>query len=59
VDDRCALVGVAHGGSVVANNFSFFIEASEVRQLLERYYRAVNDTLTQHADQPGPQLAAR
>jgi S1-C subfamily serine protease len=59
VDDRCALVGVAHGGSLVANNFSFFIEASEVRQILERYYRAVNDTLTHRAEPGGPQMAAR
>lgn len=47
VDDRCALVGVAHGGSVVANNFSFFIETSEVRQLLDKYYRSVGDNFTQ------------
>ncbi|MCI0683285.1 MAG: trypsin-like peptidase domain-containing protein [Gemmataceae bacterium] len=58
VDDRCALVGVAHGGSLVANNFSFFIEASEVRQVLERYYRAVNDKLTQRAEPDGRQVAA-
>lgn len=52
-------VGVARGGSLVANNFSFFIEASEVRQLLERHYLAVNDKLTHHAEPGGPQLAAR
>ena len=46
VDDRCAMVGVAHGLDLGANNFSFFIEASEVRQLLERYYRSVNDNFT-------------
>ena len=47
VDDRCAMVGVAHGGSIVANNISFFIEAGEVRQLLEKYYHTVNDNFTQ------------
>jgi S1-C subfamily serine protease len=47
VDDRCALVGVAHGQNIVANNFSFFIEAGEVRQLLEKYYRSVGDNFTQ------------
>ena len=53
VDDRCAMVGVAHGGSLVANNISFFIEASEVRNLLEKYYRSVNDRLAQ-APAPDP-----
>lgn len=47
VDDRCAMVGVAHGGSMGANNFSFFIEASEVRQLLQKYYASVGDNYTQ------------
>jgi len=43
VNDRCAMVGVAHGHSLVANNISIFIEVSEVRALLERYYTSVND----------------
>jgi len=47
VDDRCCMVGVAHGGSMGANNFSFFIEASEVRQLLEKYYQSVGDRYMQ------------
>jgi S1-C subfamily serine protease len=44
VDDRACMVGVAHGHNLLANNLSIFIEASEVRQLLERYYRSINDT---------------
>jgi S1-C subfamily serine protease len=44
VNDRAAMVGVAHGHSLVANNISVFIEVSEVRTLLERYYKSVNDT---------------
>jgi S1-C subfamily serine protease len=51
VDDRCVLVGVAHAHSLVANNISTFIEASEVRSLLERYYTSKND---KWAPEPGP-----
>ncbi len=58
VDDRAALVGVAHGQNILANNMSHFIEVSEVRQLLEKYYRSVNDTLTQGPAAERPQLAA-
>jgi S1-C subfamily serine protease len=45
VDDRCAMVGVAHGHVLNANNISYFIDASEVRQLLEKYYKSVGDKL--------------
>jgi S1-C subfamily serine protease len=44
VDDRGCMVGVAHGHNLLANNLSIFIEASEVRQILERYYRSINET---------------
>jgi S1-C subfamily serine protease len=43
VNDRAAMVGVAHGHSLIANNISVFIEVSEVRALLERYYKSLND----------------
>jgi S1-C subfamily serine protease len=44
VNDRAVMVGVAHAGDFKANNFSFFIDASEVRALVEKYYRSVGET---------------
>jgi S1-C subfamily serine protease len=49
VNDRCTLVGVAHGHSLAANNISIFIEASEVRTLLERYYAKFGEKWTPEA----------
>jgi S1-C subfamily serine protease len=44
VNDRAILVGVAHGHNMTANNMSIFIEISEVRTLIDKYYRSIGET---------------
>ncbi|MCI0376963.1 MAG: HEAT repeat domain-containing protein [Gemmataceae bacterium] len=44
VNDRCSLAGVAHGGNLAAQNMSVFIDVSEVRALVEKHFRSLNDT---------------
>lgn len=44
VDDRGVLVGVAHGSSIGARNLSLFIEVSECRTLMEKYYKSIGET---------------
>jgi S1-C subfamily serine protease len=41
VNDQGALVGVAHATDRAAANFSYFIDVSEVRSVLERYYASI------------------
>jgi S1-C subfamily serine protease len=41
VNDKGALVGVAHATDRAAANFSYFIEVSEVRTLVQRYYQNI------------------
>jgi S1-C subfamily serine protease len=41
VNDRCALVGIAHASNILANNMSYFIEVSEVRDVVGRYYQSL------------------
>src|SRR5262249_23078926 len=36
--------GVVHGGNIMAQNVSIFIECSEVRALIESYYRSIGQT---------------
>jgi S1-C subfamily serine protease len=44
VNDRCALVGIAHASNILANNMSYFIEVSEVRDVVGRYYQSLGKT---------------
>ncbi|MBM4072319.1 MAG: trypsin-like serine protease [Planctomycetes bacterium] len=44
VDDRGVLVGVAHGGNMTAQNMSIFIDVSECRTLMEKYFKSINQT---------------
>src|SRR5262245_7202986 len=41
VNDKGSLVGVAHATDRAAANFSYFIEVSEVRTLVQRYYQNI------------------
>ncbi|MCI0637689.1 MAG: HEAT repeat domain-containing protein [Gemmataceae bacterium] len=50
VNDRCSLAGVAHGGNLAAQNMSVFIDVSEVRALIEKYFRSINDTFVPEAE---------
>lgn len=54
VNERGALVGIAHGGHMRANNFSIFIEASECRALIEKYFKSIGETWTPEADSVAP-----
>src|SRR5262249_25504863 len=51
VNDRGALVGVAHGTRVGVANMSSFIELSECRALLEKYFKSIGETWT-----PAPEV---
>jgi len=53
VNDRAILVGVAHGHNMIANNMSIFIEISEVRNLIDKYYRSIGETWTPDAEGGG------
>ncbi len=44
VDERGHLVGVAHGGNTQAKGLSIFIDISECRKLLEKYYQSIGQT---------------
>jgi hypothetical protein len=43
VDDRGRLVGVTHGQNVVAKQLSIFIDVTEVRALLKKYYESIGE----------------
>ena len=44
VNERGSLVGVVHAGNILAQNMSMFIEFSEVRALMETYYKSIGET---------------
>lgn len=53
VNDRAAMVGVAHAGNMAARSMSIFIDVSEVRGLLERFYKSKGEKW-----EPEPEPAA-
>jgi HEAT repeat protein/S1-C subfamily serine protease len=53
VNDRGLLVGVAHAINPKANNFSIFIDVTEARALMAKYYQAIGETYV-----PEPEPAA-
>jgi HEAT repeat protein/S1-C subfamily serine protease len=56
VNERGVLVGVAHASNIDAQNMSLFIDVSEARALLEKYYQSLGEAYT---PEPEPANAAQ
>src|SRR5262249_7922893 len=54
VNERGVMVGVAHGYNPGAQNFSLFIDVSEVRDLMKRYYQTHGETWVPEPEPTGP-----
>src|SRR5262249_37311963 len=53
-NERAVLVGVAHGSRTDAQNLSLFIDVSEGRALMERYYKAGGEKGGAEPEPTGP-----
>jgi HEAT repeat protein len=58
-NDRGAMVGVAHAGNMAARSFSIFIDVSEVRTLVERFYKSAGDKWVPEPEPAAPQDVAQ
>src|SRR5262249_26338551 len=58
VNDRAALVGVAHSIRLDAQNLSSFIDLSECKLLIEKYFKSIGQTWVPEAEPAGEETIA-